>query len=100
MERENDPPVFESQRQTQPHEQGVVTQDGLWIVTSKEGGTARVLDARTGSELLKLNGQTRPVKAAAVTGDQARMVTLWDDGTVRVWEVGNGEEVLQLKSQG
>jgi WD40 repeat protein len=73
-----------------------VTPDGTRIVTGSDDNTARVWDASTGAEKLRLDGHTRPVSVVAVTPDGAGIVTGSDDNTARVWDASTGAEKLRL----
>jgi WD40 repeat protein len=79
------------------HERGLwavaVTRDGSRIVTGSDDHTARVWDARTGTELLRLVGHTDSVRAIALTPDDTRIVTGSRDGTARVWDARTGAEL-------
>ena len=74
-----------------------VTPDGARIVTGSDDKTARVWDAGTGAELLRLKGHTGTVWGVAVTPDGARIVTGSDDKTARVWDASTGAELLRLE---
>ncbi len=74
-----------------------MTPDGARIVTGSQDNTARVWDAKTGAELLKLQGHTGTVTGVAVTPDGARIVTGSDDNTARMWDAKTGAELLKLQ---
>jgi WD40 repeat protein len=49
-------------------------------------GEVKVWDARTGQQLLALNGHTGGVSSLAFSPDGARLATGSEDGTVKVWD--------------
>jgi WD40 repeat protein/tetratricopeptide (TPR) repeat protein len=76
--------------------------DGTRIVTT--GGTASagevtVWDARTGAELLALNGHTSWVMSSAFSPDGTRIITGSFDGTAKVWDARTGTGRLELGGQ-
>ena len=71
--------------------------DGTRIVTGSEDKTAKVWDAKTGSETLTLKGHTREVTSVAFSPDGTRIVTGSWDQTAKVWDAKTGAEVLTLK---
>jgi WD40 repeat protein/serine/threonine protein kinase len=76
--------------------------DGTRIVTT--GGTYKlgevtVWDARTGAELLALNGHTAAVMTSAFSPDGTRLVTGSVDGTAKVWDARTGTGRLELPGQ-
>jgi WD40 repeat protein len=70
--------------------------DGTQIVTGSEDETAKVWDARTGAELLTLNGHTGSVHAVSFSPDGRRIVTGSWDFTAKVWDARTGTELLTL----
>lgn len=70
--------------------------DGARVVTSHEGGEARVWDAMTGKELRLLRGHTAEVRSAAFSPTGARVVTASKDGTARIWDSETGDSLLVL----
>ncbi len=71
--------------------------DGKWIVTASEDGTARVWDATTGAQKIILEGHTSTVHDANFNPDATLVVTASDDRTARVWNVADGKELFQLR---
>src|SRR5205807_418544 len=81
--------------------------DGSRVVTGSSGGApkawkaetgaARVWDARTGAELLALQGHIGDIWSAAFSPDGSRVVTGSLDGMARVWDARTGAELLALK---
>jgi WD40 repeat protein len=67
------------------------------VVTGSDDGTAKVWDAKTGSEVLALKGHTGWVRSAAFSPDGSRVVTGSDDRTAKMWDAKTGSEVLALK---
>jgi WD40 repeat protein len=64
------------------------------ILTCGQDATARVWDAWTGEELLRLTGHETTVFTGGWSPDGSRVVTGSFDGTARVWDATTGE--LQL----
>jgi len=70
--------------------------DGSRIVTGSRDKTAKVWDAKTGTELLTLKGHPNVVRSAAFSADDSRIVTGSEDGTAKVWDAKTGKELLTL----
>ena len=66
------------------------------IGRSRGGRTARVWDAATGAQILRLEGHEGGVNSAAFSPDGTRIVTASDDGTARVWDAATGAQVQEL----
>ena len=60
--------------------------DGTRVVTASQDGTAKVWDAKTGTEALTLKGHTGWVGSASFSPDGTRIVTAGGDRTARVWD--------------
>jgi serine/threonine protein kinase len=73
--------------------------DGLQIVTAGHDGTARVWDAKSGTEPLTLKGHTSALYTASFSPDGSRVVTSSYEGTTRVWDARTGAELLTLKGR-
>jgi len=71
-----------------------ISPDGRRIVTGSDDNTARVWDARTGTNLA---GHTSSIEGVVVSSDGARIVTGSEDKTARVWDINTGAEKIQLK---
>ncbi|MBN9120102.1 MAG: protein kinase, partial [Planctomycetes bacterium] len=74
--------------------------DGARVVTGSWDRTAKVWDAKTGTELLTLKGHTDAVLSACFSTDGARIVTAGNDRTAKVWDAHTGTELLTLKGHG
>jgi WD40 repeat protein/serine/threonine protein kinase len=70
--------------------------DGRRLAASSTGGTVRVLDIATGSELLALH-HTRDVGGVAYSPDGRRIATWNADYTIRLWDAATGDEVFTLR---
>jgi WD40 repeat protein len=71
--------------------------DGRRILTGSLDGTARIWDAASGQELLRLENQS-DVYTVAFSTDGKRILTGGGDFTAKVWDADTGE--LQLNIQG
>jgi WD40 repeat protein len=60
--------------------------DGTRIVTSSTDGTAKVWDAKAGTEVLTLKGHTGVARSASFSPEGTRIVTSGWDGTAKVWD--------------
>jgi WD40 repeat protein len=67
--------------------------DGQRIVTGSDDYTAKVWDAKTGTELLTLKGHTNWVYSIAYSPDGQRIVTGDANGKTKVWDAKTGVEV-------
>ena len=78
--------------------------DGSHIVTASGDGTAKVWDARTGTEVLSLKGHGDMVMSASFSPDRSRIVTASADGTARVWDarpfMATGTQWTEGREQG
>jgi hypothetical protein len=70
--------------------------DGQRLATASYDDTARLWDAETGAELLRLDGHTGSVYAVAFSPDGRRMLTGSGDDTARIWDAESGAELLRL----
>lgn len=76
--------------------------DGTRIVTTggtRSSGEVTVWDARTGAELLALNGHTAHVMTSAFSPDGTRIITGSVDGTAKVWDARTGTGRVELPGQ-
>ncbi len=71
--------------------------DGQRIATESDGNTARILDAATGRELIKLEGHEASVTSVSFSPDGQRIATGSEDYTARIWDVATGRELLKLE---
>jgi WD40 repeat protein/serine/threonine protein kinase len=74
--------------------------DGTRIVTSSNDKTARIWDARTGSNLAVLVGHDDVVNSAAYSPDGTRIVTASRDKTARIWDARTGVQLTVLSGHG
>jgi WD40 repeat protein/ABC-type branched-subunit amino acid transport system substrate-binding protein/DNA-binding SARP family transcriptional activator len=68
-----------------------ISRDGTRLLAGLWDGTARLLDARSGQEVLTLHGHAGQVWAAAISPDGSRLATGGADRSVRVWETSTGQ---------
>jgi len=71
--------------------------DGSRIATAAADSTLRILDARTGEQIMALQGHADGVNSVAYSNDGARIVTASDDNTLRVWDAISGKHLLSLE---
>ncbi|CAN5394177.1 adenylate/guanylate cyclase domain-containing protein [soil metagenome] len=73
---------------------------GERIVTSSDDKTARIWNAKDGSEIAILKGHQDVVERAIFSPDGDRVMTAARDGTARIWAAGSGEQILVLRQSG
>ena len=61
------------------------------------GGGVKVWDAKTGQELVTLNGHMGGVWGVAFSPDGTRLASASHDHTAKVWDAKSGQELLTLK---
>jgi len=71
--------------------------DGSRILTAGWDGTAKLWDAETGTELLRLEGHSDSVTHASFNHDGDRVVTASFDGTALVWDANRGNVLSRLE---
>jgi WD40 repeat protein len=71
--------------------------DGQWLATAGFDGTARVWEAGTGRESLKITLPGGALYGVAFHPDPSRIAVAGEDGTARVYDVGTGRETLTLE---
>ena len=71
--------------------------EGARIATASDDATARIWDAVTDREILRLGGHSAPVSSAAFSPDGRRLVTGSLDQSARIWDVETGREILRLR---
>ena len=69
----------------------VSSSDGQRVLTASDDNTARIWDAKTGSELIRFEGHGSGVRSAVFSADGQRVVTASDDNTARIWDVRSGK---------
>ena len=81
------------------------TPDGRLVAPSGPAGTVRVWNAKTGAELLVLDGhargdaRTRDVIGVDVSPDGSRIATAGADGSARVYDAVSGKELLAVRGR-
>jgi WD40 repeat protein len=70
--------------------------DGTRLATASLDRTAKVWDAASGEELLRLYGHTNRVLGIAFSPDGTRLATASMDRTAKVWDAASGQELLSL----
>jgi WD40 repeat protein/serine/threonine protein kinase len=74
-----------------------ISTDGKRIVFP-EDRMVKVQDARTGKDLLSLEGHIAGVSSVTISADGKRIVTGSEDGTMKVWNADTGKEILSLQA--
>ncbi|MGP8034262.1 MAG: PQQ-binding-like beta-propeller repeat protein [Steroidobacteraceae bacterium] len=69
--------------------------DGKRVLTASEDHTARIWDAATGRELMRLKHDNR-VWQAVFSQDGKRIVTTSGDNIARIWDAASGRQLTQL----
>jgi hypothetical protein len=72
--------------------------DGTRLATSSSDTTARIWDARDGTELTVLRGHEAEVQSVSWSPDGHRLATGSRDRTVRTWDADTGRQVAVLRS--
>ncbi len=67
---------------------------GQWIALAGTAHTIRVIDSRTGEEMVTLVGHEKAIKSIAFHPNGTRLVSCCDDKTVRLWDLATGREIL------
>ncbi len=70
--------------------------NGTQIATASDDDTARIWDAHSGRELLRVRHEDH-VRNVAFSPDGSELATASDDGTARVWDVRTGQELARLQ---
>lgn len=78
------------------------SEDGRFLATASQDGTARVWDAGSGKQITVLQGDGAPLTAAQFGPGDGLVLTVDARGFVRVWDTGVGEPltVLQAPARG
>ena len=71
--------------------------DGNRIVSGSHDQSVRVWDAKTGEQLMVLQGHIGIVTSASFSPDGNRIVSGSDDQLVRVWDAQTGEQLMELQ---
>lgn len=84
-----------------------LSRDGARVLTAATDGSARLWDAATGRELLKLTVAPQdeqfysrlPSRMASFSPDGTKIVTVLGDETARVWDATNGTHLAALEGK-
>ena len=70
---------------------------GEWVVSASWDNTLKVWDARTGAELLTLEGHTDAIHGCAVSPLGDYLVSASGDGTLKVWGLDRSRVATMLE---
>ncbi len=71
--------------------------EGRTVLTSSSDHTARLWDAKTGSELRRLEGHWGPVNSASFDPEGRTVLTASNDRTARLWDAKTGTELRRFQ---
>ncbi len=74
--------------------------DGTRILSGSYDETARVWDAKTGKELMQLEGHNDEITSASFSPDGTHIATASYDHTARLWDAGKGTGLRELEGHG
>jgi WD40 repeat protein len=74
------------------------SQDGRFLATASQDGTARVWDASSGKQITALQGDGAPLTAVQFGPGDGLVLTVDARGFVRVWDTGVGEPLTVLQA--
>jgi WD40 repeat protein/DNA-binding SARP family transcriptional activator len=83
-----------------------VNPDGSQIATASADGSARIFDAKTGRQLVAINGRHCVprhgcrVNRAVFSPDGSRLATTGQDATVRIFDAASGRQLQVLRHRG
>lgn len=67
----------------------IYSPDSKWLAIADDLGSAIILDANTGEEIVRLEGHEGPVNHIAFNEDGRRLVTAGGDGTAKLWDISS-----------
>ncbi len=70
-------------------------EEGKWVLTASDDGTAKLWDSRTGKLVKTLSGHTDRVRHAEFSRDGTRVVTSSSDKTAIIWDTATGKPIGQ-----
>ena len=73
--------------------------DGTRIATASTDKTARIWDARTGTQLKVLSNHDGHVESVAYSPDGTRIVTGSEDKTARIWDARTGSPLAVVSQR-
>jgi WD40 repeat protein len=74
----------------------VFSNDGQWLATGSEDGTAKLWDVEDATERTTLRAHVGRIYQLAFAPDQKRLATAGADGTVKFWDVETGRSLITL----
>jgi len=86
--------IFPPMRHEGPVWSAEFSEDETKILTSSFDHTARLFDATTGEEVIKLIGHDGAVRGAVFSEDGSKILTRSEDGTARLYDATTGEEII------
>ena len=73
-----------------------INQQGTYLATASDDGTARLWDLETGQLIRSFTGHAGPVLGLDFNRDGTRLATASNDRTTKLWDVATGEAVRTL----
>jgi WD40 repeat protein len=80
--------------------EAVFSPDGKRVAGACANGAIYVWDARSGRELMKIQGHYAAVASVAFSPDGTRIVSGSSDGFAKLWNAATGQEILTLPGPG
>jgi WD40 repeat protein/Tfp pilus assembly protein PilF/uncharacterized caspase-like protein len=74
-----------------------VSADGERVITGGEDGAARLWNASTGAEIVRLQGGSGACLCAAVCQRVRRLLTGGEDGAIRCWDLDTGRALGEMR---
>lgn len=69
------------------------SENGRWIATASNDGSAKLWDVETGTELRTFEGHSKRVTNAVLSPDNKKLATSSEDKTIKIWDIVSGVEI-------